>query len=538
MNFLKKYYLHIACICILIIAFAHNWSISLWDQDEAAYAGIAKNMVETNNWLIPEFMWSEIHRKPPLHFWDIAISYNIFGINEFAVRFPSTIFILLTYFFVFYWGKKIFSGNTSLVGTLVLSTTLLVPVLAKVSVTDATLLFFSTLAALSVIRLLQERSLKFTLIFWFAFAGALLIKGPPIIIFTGIFVVLLFIFHPGRKNLLRLHPWFFLPIAIAPLFLWGYLTTLRDGGAFVNWMYDWYIAKRVGGSVLGQSGPPGMHAALITGFFIPYFMFLPKAFWNGIIGIKKKEKEDLLLGAWFVAGWLIYEFSPSKLPAYCIVAHVPLALLIGKRILHYTKENSTPNKALQGVQFTLLVLITTALSVASFVMDLSLSLKITLITFNAVMILGIVMVMRLREKIPFSYSIIGLNFVFLFVITVVILPQIDVFKDAPRRVAYYVKENANPESHVVLANKKGSPPSLPFYHSLYFDEISDEEDFIQLIDFYYSPNPYVLVLNLDLKEQFEAHDPSLEFEEISAFYVDRKGLAAYYVLMNQSATVK
>ena len=65
--------------------FGNNW-VSFWDQDEAAYAGFAKTMIETGNWLQPDFMWSEVHRKPPLHFWNIALSYKIFGINLLVLK--------------------------------------------------------------------------------------------------------------------------------------------------------------------------------------------------------------------------------------------------------------------------------------------------------------------------------------------------------------------------------------------------------------------------------------------------------------------
>jgi 4-amino-4-deoxy-L-arabinose transferase-like glycosyltransferase len=166
-----------------ILLFGNNW-VSLWDQDEAAYAGFAKNMVESGNWLMPEFMWSEVHRKPPLHFWNIAISYKIFGVNEFAVRFPSVIFVLLTLALTFFGGRKIFGERESFNGMVVLSTSFLVMSLAKVSVTDATLLFFTTLCAVSMLHVLLYRSKLWIFLFWLGFAMALLTKGPPIILFT------------------------------------------------------------------------------------------------------------------------------------------------------------------------------------------------------------------------------------------------------------------------------------------------------------------------------------------------------------------
>lgn len=102
---IRKYrFVGIAAL-LIIMAFAHNGSVSLWDQDEAAYAGISRQMYESGDWLIQEFTWSEIHRKPPLHFWNITSSYHVFGVNEFAVRVPPAVFFIGTLALLFFWGR-------------------------------------------------------------------------------------------------------------------------------------------------------------------------------------------------------------------------------------------------------------------------------------------------------------------------------------------------------------------------------------------------------------------------------------------------
>jgi len=41
-------------IIILFMLLVNN-GLTLWDQDEAAYAGFGKRMLETGDWLIPNF---------------------------------------------------------------------------------------------------------------------------------------------------------------------------------------------------------------------------------------------------------------------------------------------------------------------------------------------------------------------------------------------------------------------------------------------------------------------------------------------------
>jgi 4-amino-4-deoxy-L-arabinose transferase-like glycosyltransferase len=530
---LKKNYIQIFFfIVITIIVFAHNNSVSLWDQDEAAYAGFAKNMIESENWLIPGFTWSDIHRKPPMHFWNIAISYHLFGINEFSVRFPSSLFIILTYLIIFFWGGKLFGKEVSFLGVIVLSTSFLVPSLAKISVTDATLLFYSTVCSLAVLQIIQRKNIGATIIFWVAFSLALLTKGPPIIIFSSVFVAILFLFHPKRKNLLSLMPWFFLPLSFAPLFVWGYLTTLTDGGDLINWMIDWYILKRVSGSVLGQTGPPGTHLLLLVLFFIPYLMFLPKAFWSGVRGIVKDKNENLLLGTWFIAGWLIYEFSPSKLPAYTIVAHVPLAILIGKTILNYIKTDTRPNKFLVIVHSSFFSILLLGLPVASYLMKFPESIIWTFAIVNGIILAGMAATFLFLKSKQFIHSLLGINLLFQFVLWVILLPQIDGLKDGTKKVSSYITNNAIKESTIVIGNNNGSPPSLPFYISLNFEKLEEEQNFDLLLSKYRSRQPYVFILNHQQKEKFTSTYPQINYKEINSFFVDRKGKPFYYIVMN------
>ncbi|MBI4118918.1 MAG: glycosyltransferase family 39 protein [Parcubacteria group bacterium] len=72
----------------------------LEDYDEATYASVLKSSFERNDFLSFEYFGQNWFEKPPLYFWLAAASVKVLGFNEFAVRFPSAIFgvisILLT----------------------------------------------------------------------------------------------------------------------------------------------------------------------------------------------------------------------------------------------------------------------------------------------------------------------------------------------------------------------------------------------------------------------------------------------------------
>lgn len=535
-----RYKQHIPILYFLLLAILvliNNGNVSLWDQDEAAYAGFSKGMLQSGNWLIPDFIWSEIHRKTPLHFWDICISYMLFGINEFSVRFPSALFLFSTYLLMYFAGKPLFGKRTAFLSVVVLSTSLFIPSLAKISVTDATLLFFSTVCAYALLNIIQQRSVKWNIAFWTAFSLALLTKGPPVVLFTGVFAVLLFIFHPNRKNLFSMHPWFFLPLACLPLFIWGYLVNQRDGGIFIEWLIDWYILKRVNSSVLGQTGPPGTHLLIMFVFFIPYFMFLPKALWRAGSDIFRKDKGlDFLLSTWFISGWFLYEWSPSKLPAYVIAAHIPLAILIGKEILFFFENKKLPASGLIIGHYFFMLIIYSALMAAPYLIDVATEIRITFTIASSLLLISALLALFGLRSQRFIKLLIGTNILFQILVWGVLLPQADQLKDGSKRIAQFASLHAVPESKVLIANTQGHPPSLPFYLGSTFTDVKEETNLDSLQSRYTGGDPVVMILNSEQLHELQNRIPDLKFSEIKSMLTDRDENAHYYIAINNRAT--
>ena len=518
-----------------LLLFGNNW-VSLWDQDEAAYAGFAKNMVETGNYLIPKFMWSDVHRKPPLHFWDIALAFKLFGVNEFAVRFPSVLFITLTFCVTYFFGKKIFGERETLMGVIILSSSFLVMALAKVSVADGTLLLYTTLCAIAILHVLLYRTKVWVFTFWLSFALALLTKGPPIILFTAVFVFLLFVFHPNRKNLFLLHPWFFLPLAVLPLLYWGYLCyQTPEGKTFILWMIDWYILKRIGGSVFGQTGPPGTHLLSLFIFFIGLFAYMPLAIWQSVKNLFKNfSSTNFLLSAWFFAGWFIYEFSPSKLPAYVIAAHVPLALIIAQLML----TGKVPARGLRIAQTVFFAILFTALIAAPFILNGNTTVKIALPILGLCLLAFLTYTAKQKPLTDFTAGLsnyarrlLFINIIFQVVLWAVVLPLADQFKNSSYRISQFVNEHANRQSKIIIANSFSWPPSLPFYLMMHYNDVSEEYDYTKLAGMYNTNRHIAFILSQPLKDEFEKNYPGIRITEIKPFFSDRINVQSYYILI-------
>src|SRR5260370_5895096 len=74
-----------------ILSFSNLGSPSLWDIDEANNAECAREMLESDNCVIPTFNFQLRVDKPALLYWLQIAAYQVFGVNEFASRIPSAL---------------------------------------------------------------------------------------------------------------------------------------------------------------------------------------------------------------------------------------------------------------------------------------------------------------------------------------------------------------------------------------------------------------------------------------------------------------
>ncbi len=461
-------------LLFIVLLLVGNAGLSLWDQDEAAYAGFGWHMNDTGQYKIPSFPWSEVHRKPPFHFWLIAISYKLFGASEFTTRIPSVLAILASVLIVWGMGKKILGEKGATLAALALMSNILLVALAKISFTDATLLCFETLALLSLLNWLQIGKNIYALWWTIALAGGMLTKGPPILIVALGTCGLLFLFKGNRIKAL-IAALLAIP-AVLPLFLWGYSTSLTDNGEFVKWLLDWYVLKRASGTVFGQTGPPGYHLAIGILAFIAVLPWVAGSVSRQVKATFRGNPVGVVLTGWLFFGWLFYEALPSKLPTYALAAYPALALVIGK----YASEVKTDTlfKILNGFRLIIWLLLGAApIAIAGYMGD------ILSAVLAAILLGGIAFLLWLGKRSngnnvvlkfinAFLISTLAVGSVWLFAI-----PQGEALRGGSKHAVKWMKEHPA-KSNAVAMSKNYQLPSWPTYcawNDLQFKELKEEE---------------------------------------------------------------
>ena len=97
-------------ILIALAALLHVVTIGtgdLYSETEGQYAGAAREMVASDNWLLPTNNGIPRLQKPPLLYWLIIASYKILGVNEAAARLPLALAVVATVALIFLIGEKL-----------------------------------------------------------------------------------------------------------------------------------------------------------------------------------------------------------------------------------------------------------------------------------------------------------------------------------------------------------------------------------------------------------------------------------------------
>lgn len=221
-NFIRKNILILLLITIFTGIFFYKIdynTLSSWD--EGWYASIARNIVNTGEWIDLHWNGKPYFDHPPFGFWLMAVSYKLFGINEFSTRLPSGIAGVLSIGFLFLLVNKLFnSKNLAFIASIILGTSVWFVIRVRSGNLDAVLvLLFITCAYFAVRAKDNFRWFPLALLSYGALILTKTLIGVPMLIIIFLFCANQFYPKKIWKNLplimlgvilliIMLYPWY------------------------------------------------------------------------------------------------------------------------------------------------------------------------------------------------------------------------------------------------------------------------------------------------------------------------------------------
>jgi 4-amino-4-deoxy-L-arabinose transferase-like glycosyltransferase len=333
---------------LLIVQFLAMIFFPLADTSEPRYAATARLMSENGDWITPFFspgvpFWG----KPPLSFWAQALSFDLFGISAWAVRFPSWLATLASLFLVYRAADAVAGTLTAQRATLIYGSCALVFISGGAVLTDPFFALGTTLCMVAPILVSQGASKWWGYGFFVGLAIGLLAKGPLVFVLVGGVLPLFYLFYPASRIFWNRLPWVSGILLLIVLGLpWYVLAELKTPGfidyfivgehfkRFIEpgWSGDLYgAAKR---ETFGMIWPFWLQAALPWSPVAVVLLIIALASSKARLALRQSAVDPYMayFFVWAVLTPVFFTFAGNILWTYLLPAMPAFAILLARAL--------------------------------------------------------------------------------------------------------------------------------------------------------------------------------------------------------------
>lgn len=306
-----------------VLYFCSLNSISLTDPDEVFYSLTAKEMADTQSFITPVIFGHPQFEKPPLFYWSLMGSFELFGVNPAAARLVPVLCGIIGVLMTFLFCRRVFGDEIAHLSAMVLATSALYLFMSKAVLTDIMLSVFMA-AAFYAFYLWVLEGKQFWLNAFAVSAGLAVLTKGPVAITILLLTAVIYLCWLKEFKLLRefaLNPWvlIFLGVAVP----WYAAVIYKHGRAFID---EFLIHDNWHRVIYAE------HKKSDTWFFYPMIMtvgLFPWTFYLLMMGRRWKEfsRECLYFLVWMGVTFLVFQRAHSKLASY-ILPIVPAMVIL------------------------------------------------------------------------------------------------------------------------------------------------------------------------------------------------------------------
>jgi 4-amino-4-deoxy-L-arabinose transferase-like glycosyltransferase len=323
-------------------------------------------MIETGDYVDIRYQDDVRYRKPVGIYWlqagvvnaASAVGFPDARTTIWLYRVPSLIGAIGAVLATYWCALAFVSRRGAVLAALMMMSSSILGVEARLAKTDAFLLF-TTVVAMAVLArayLAPRRGeplpgLWALALFWTALAFGILVKGPLILMVVGLAAAALSILDRSARWLLALRPlpgiaW--LCLVVLPWFIAIYA---RVGSEFLVASVGEDMLAKVANSREAHGAPPGTYVLLFFATFFPASILAGLA--APAVWAVRREAAARFLLVWLVPSWLVFEAVVTKLPHYVLPLYPAIAILIAGAV--ETKILSQRRWLVRGVMWWFLV---------------------------------------------------------------------------------------------------------------------------------------------------------------------------------------
>lgn len=314
------------------------FSIPPVDRDETRFAQASRQMIESNDFIDIRFQDGTRYKKPIGIYWLQSASVKTLQLTGligeqapiWAYRIPSLIGIVLGVLMTYAIANVFLPSSAAGLAALLIAISVLPGFEGRIAKTDGFLFAVILMAQLALARAYmaggEVLSLTNRIIFWLSIAIGILIKGPIILLVSGLTLVCLSLWKRSFSLIRALKPLSGIALTLLVAVPWFVAIGIKsDGAFFVEAGLVDFLGKVVSVKE-NHGGPPGIYAAIMTATFWPASLI----FLAAIPFLFKQWRDPLVVFClcWALPSWVVFELTPTKLPHYVLPLYPALALMV------------------------------------------------------------------------------------------------------------------------------------------------------------------------------------------------------------------
>lgn len=337
MHLNKKQIIIIIAVLAALFFIPFLGRVHLFDWDEVNFAEAAREMIVTHDYSKVYINFKPFWEKPPMFFWMQVGAMKIFGITDFAARFPNAICGIVTLIVVFLCGSKIYDKKFGVLWALAFGGSLFPNMYFKSGIIDPWFNLFTFLSLYNFIlyhwsrNKFEKDGLKKNPIPYVIWSGifmglAILTKGEVSLLVYLLSLGVYLIYNRFRIYFNWWHAVLFLVVAAIVTATWYGYETVKNGPwfitSFLKYQYRLFTTHDA-----GQKGFPGYHyIVLLVGCFPASLLAIPSFFKSGYSGKFDKDfKKWMQILFWVVT--VLFTITQSRIIHYSSLAWFSVSFL-------------------------------------------------------------------------------------------------------------------------------------------------------------------------------------------------------------------
>ncbi|MBC7553798.1 MAG: glycosyltransferase family 39 protein [Taibaiella sp.] len=351
MNYIKYFLIAIAG-CILFLPFLGQ--AHLFDWDEINFAECAREMIVTKDYVRAQIDFMPFWEKPPVFIWMQVVAMKMFGIGDYAARFPNAVMGIATLLTLFYCGKKIINEKMGLWWAGLYAATWLPHFYFKSGIIDPTFNFFIFLSFFQFhLIVFTGNKLRHAILSGLFLGIAVLTKGPVAVLVAGLSLIVYMLANRGIKGFTVKHLLTVSLFALVPFFMWIGFAVAVYGLHYGQWFLTEFLTYQVRlftTEDADHGGPFIYHfIVLLIGCF-PASAFLFQ-FGRKDAGSSNAPARDFTKLMWIMFWVVLILFSivKTKIVHYSSLCYFPLTFLGALQVYRLSEEGLIIKKLVKGV---------------------------------------------------------------------------------------------------------------------------------------------------------------------------------------------